>query len=110
MGMDLEPINPSDDAPFEITGNPRWGRYNWCGWNLLIRLLEEKGLDTSEFSGCNDGEVISDETCKKVANILEALTRPETVGETHSELDEPNRQWLESRIELWRTCGGYRQW
>lgn len=99
--MDLEPINPSKMAPTRSDGSPKWGRYNWAGWRWLVRLLNDKGLDTSEFSGCNDGEEISAETCEKVADILEA--------EIPNLEDEEEREWLKNHPLLWRTCGGYRQ-
>ena len=107
MGMDLKPINPSKDAPrypSDDKYSPNdviWGRYNWSGWSYICNLLNEWGVNTSEFSGMNDGEVISEETCKKVADAIEAHL---------DELDKEHREWLKDDIALWRTCGGYRQY
>lgn len=56
---------------------------------------------SSEFSGFNDGEVISEETCKTVADAIEQHL---------SELEEVDQRWLKPHIALWRTCGGYEQW
>jgi hypothetical protein len=101
MGMDLQPLNPSDDAPADEYGVIIWGRYNWAGWSWLVEHLEKWCVDCSEFSGTNDGEVISDATCKKVADAIEAHLQ---------ELDEEDREWLSSHVRMWRTCGGYAQW
>ena len=103
MGMDLKPINPSadapkypDDCPYEPRrGQARWGRYNWSGWGVLLDSLREWGVDTAEFAGSNDGDVISDETCKKVADAIEK----------HAPADH----WLRDDVIYWRTCGGYEQ-
>jgi hypothetical protein len=102
MGWDLRPINPSPDAPREPeTGEPVWGQYNISGWEWLNSHLVDWGVDTSEFSGFNGGDVISAETCLKVADAIE---------QNLVELDEEHREWIESHIVLWRTCGGYEQW
>jgi hypothetical protein len=45
--------------------------YNLAGWAWLIRWLNRWGVDTSEFSESNDGELISDPTCRAVADALE---------------------------------------
>jgi len=90
MGMDLVACNP--DA--------KDGRYNWAGWEYLFELLDGWDVDLSEFSGFNDGDLISEETCKKVADAIE---------EHLNELELDDRIWLEPHIELWRNCGGYEQ-
>lgn len=100
MGMDLEPVAPTAEAPKRQDGTPKWGRYNWSGWSWLMDLLEKWGVDTREFSGMNDGEVISEETCRQVADAIEKHL-PELDGEAQAVLKED--------IILWRTCGGYRQ-
>lgn len=101
MGMDLEPISPNAEAPryFE-TGDVIWGRYNWSGWSRQIDLLDQWGVDTSEFAGMNDGDVISQATCEAVADAIEAHLE---------ELSPEEASWLSPKIALWRTCGGYRQ-
>ena len=108
MGMDLTPINPSADAPVypmdyayaPFRGRLIEGRYNWSGWSFLQNLLNEQGVDLSEFSGYNDGEVISEATCLKVADAIEAALPT---------LSEREREWLTPHIQRWRTCGGYEQ-
>lgn len=100
MGMDLKPINPSPDAPSDDRG-VRWGRYNWSGWDWLQTWLREKGVDTSEFTGFNDGAPISDATCKTVAAVIEKHI---------DELDVEEQEWLRPHIQRWRTCGGYEQY
>lgn len=106
MGMDLKPIRPSKNAPRYpaddkyAPGQVIWGRYNIAGWGWIWDRLTEWGVDTSEFSGFNNGDKISAATCRKVADAIEQHL---------PELDERNRRWLEPHIALWRTCGGYRQ-
>lgn len=106
MGMDLEPIKPSADAPrypLDDKYDPNgiiWGGYNWAGWSEIIRLLNEWGVDISEFARMKDGDEISDNTCKAVANAIEQHL---------PKLSEQDRNWLQPHIALWRTCGGYRQ-
>ena len=102
MGMDLEPQAPTNEAPIcKYSNGVKWGRYNWAGWRWLLDYLDDKGLDLSEFAGSNDGDLISDETCKKVANLIE---------EGLPALDDEYREWLTPHVQLWRTCGGYRQY
>lgn len=106
MGMGLEPVNPTAEAPRHppdhkhCPNEPVWGRYNWTGWSWLWEHLAEWGIDTRDFSGSNDGELIPAEKCVEVANAIEAH-----IGE----LDEEHQAWLRPHIKLWRTCGGYRQ-
>lgn len=100
MGMDLKPIAPSPDAPEDEFG-VEWGRYNWTGWLWLHRALQNWGIDTTEFSGSNDGAVISDKTCKLVADEIERRL---------PELEGKYRDWLRPHVAKWRTCGGYEQW
>lgn len=99
--MDLEPINPSLDAPVYEDGSHRWGHYNWDRWRWLWSFLEPH-MDLSEFSGYNDGDEISDATCKQVANVIrEQAPKLE---------DEEDRAWILEHAKLWETCGGYRQY
>lgn len=100
MGMDLCPVAPSEDAPTDENSHI-WGRYNWNGWRWLVEHLNKWGVDTIEFSGFNDGDLISEETCKKVADAIEK--------NLHT-LDEEDQTWLKEDIILWRTCGGYYQY
>ena len=92
MGMDLCTADASGSHDL---------RYNWNGWSYLIDLLNSWGVDTSEFVGFNDGDLISEETCKKVAAALELHL---------DELSDKDRKWLEPHIEEWRNSGGFRQW
>ena len=114
MGMDLIPIAPSQEAPrypwndeFEFRrGKAIPGRYNWFGWGTLMDFLSDHGWDkddTSEFAGTNDGYVISDATCKKVADTIEKFKTDYTAPFVLV----PD---VDQEIQLWRTCGGYEQW
>lgn len=71
MGMDLEPIRPSKDAPKGDNGFYQWNRYNWTGWSWLVEKLDEWGVDISEFADMNDGDEISEATCRAVADAIE---------------------------------------
>jgi hypothetical protein len=123
MSMDLNPINPSDDAPRYPKDHPYGageiipGRYNWSGWGWLARHLDAWGIDTSQLAGTNDGDIIDDATCKRIGQALE---------DHYEELLEEGRQeayaagqvfdedhyssWLKEQPKLWKTCGGYEQW
>lgn len=101
MGMDLKPIRPSKKAPRDENGHPKWGRYNISGWSYIWDQLNRWGVDTSEFSGYNDGDKISAKTCRAVADAIEKHL---------PEMSERDRRWLEPHVILWRTCGGYRQY
>jgi len=104
MGMDLKPINPSLDAPRNENGEVIWGRYNWRGWGFLCDFLCKAGLNPDElgFSGLNDGHVITEENCKKVADAIEQ--------NLHTLEEDEDKEWLSEHIVRWRTCGGYEQW
>ncbi len=91
MGMDLTPIK---DKTKQL-------RYNCAGWVQLIKLLNKWGANTSEFSGSEDGSVISEATCIAVANAIESHL---------PELSNNHQEWLQPHIDLWRNCGGYKQW
>jgi len=101
MGMDLKPLNPSDNAPRDKDGEVTMGCYGWTGWTWLVDHLNEWGVDTAEFSGYNDGDEISAGTCALVADAIEAHL---------VELAEWERDWIKPHIDLWRTCGGYAQY
>jgi len=101
MGMDLKPVNPSDEAPRDDEGNVIWGRYNLSGWSYFRQLLEQWEVNTDELSDMNDGEVISEETCNDIADAIES-----NLDTMHPD----DREWLMPKIALWRTCGGYEQW
>jgi len=75
--------------------------YNWSGWEWLVEKLDEWGVDVSEFRFSNDGDLISKETCIKVAQAIE---------EHLDELDYEFQEWLEPHIFHWRECGGCRQY
>ena len=101
MGMDLITIEPMQDAPKDKNGRTIDGRYNITGWTLLWNLLIDWKVDTSEFSGYNDGEQICKETCLAVAKAIE--------DNLHT-LNKKDKDWLQPHIILWKTCGGYEQW
>jgi hypothetical protein len=75
--------------------------YNLAGWRGLFDLLGSWGVDTSEFRGCNDGDVISQATCQQVAEAIEQHL---------PELDPEDQDWLQPHIVFWRNSGGFEQW
>src|SRR5690242_19603192 len=90
MGMDLIPRNRIGYASYDC----------WA-WQFLCKKLMEWGVPTGEFSIYNEGEIISETTCKRVADAIE-----EHLGE----IGDEHRRWLEPDIEFWRSCGGITQW
>ena len=113
--------------------------FNWEGWRELVSKLEEWGVDTSEFCFHNSGKLISEETCKSVAAVIEQH-RDEYIQIKHERiesirlciepllpkdgtvnLDEAIRlaanlhpegveAAVDDEIERWRNCGGCEQW
>jgi hypothetical protein len=94
MGMDLHPVK---SEPFIQPSL----HYNWCGWRTLVKILNENGVDTSEFSGINDGELISIETCREVAIVIE---------DNRKRFEEIYKWNMDNDINFWRHCGGCYQY
>lgn len=103
MGMDLIG-NWRGTTPQEIKNKNEYGanlHYNWTGWGWLVNQLEEWGVNTEEFSGSNDGEVLSRKTCKTVAEAIEQ----------HIEkLPETDQYWLKNHIEVWKWTTRFKQY
>lgn len=93
MGMDLCAVNPPENVNPSIS-------YNWTGWKDLVGKLNRWGVNTAEFTFCNDGDIISAETCMEVADAIERH---------FDELSGYDQSWLGKDIQSWRICGGYRQ-
>lgn len=80
MGMDLVPISPTSDAPrypldsrYELLrGKLISPSYSISEWNLLLNRLDSWGVDVAGFSSFNDGDRISAEICRAVADAIEA--------------------------------------
>lgn len=60
MGIDLSPLQGAESLHF-----------NWSGWRFVVDFADKHGIDTSEFAGSNDGEVLPDETCRALADQIE---------------------------------------
>ncbi len=110
MGMDLKPQRPSKDAPRREDGTIRWEKYSIGGWAALYHFLNAHGVDTSEMSGYNDGDRIKAATCRTIADTIEANFDEylDKFGVTDKDLKGIESCKLD--IQLWRTCGGYRQY
>jgi len=66
MGMDL--VGVGNESLHQ--------HYNWTGWSVLLGVLDQIGADTSEFSGSNDGEIVSEDAALACAELLhDALDR-----------------------------------
>ena len=103
MGMDLKPVRPTKAAPRDENGEPVWGYYNWTGWTILGNQLIEWGHSdlVNYMSGWNDGEVIPSKICKQIGKaIKEHLDEEE---------DDDWREFQRTKVTLWETCGGYKQ-
>ena len=75
--------------------------YNLDDWGWLRGQLRVWGVDTAQFSDCNDGERIPAKVCRQVADALAAHL---------DEIDGEEREWWQPQIQIWRTGGGFRQW
>lgn len=75
--------------------------YNWNGWRWLVERLESWGVDVCEMKFTNDGDPISAETCRAVADAIDLH---------FDELDSEERNWLGPHIWQWRSCKGCEQW
>ncbi len=75
--------------------------YNWSSWYWLRERLDAWGVNTSELSNMNDGDRISGETCRAIAETIELHLK---------ELDVEDRDWIAPHIEIWRRCKGCRQY
>ena len=90
MGMDLiTRINVPSIRPTK--------HYTNSGWRKLVGFLEKHGVDTSEFSEFNDGELISGRTCRAVATVIE---------ENSKELEDLFDEGVDEDITFWSNCGG----
>ena len=45
-------------------------RFNAFGWGTFLDFLQDLGCDLSEFSGSNDGDLVSADTCADIATRL----------------------------------------
>lgn len=90
MGMDLSPKVEGHDLHF-----------NWNGWSEFTILLERWGVNTDEFVHHNDGDPISNETCKRIADELERHL---------PSMNERDQRWLRPMVNAFRNCGGMEQW
>lgn len=66
MGMDLFSVRKNGD-------DSEYYRFNWTGWTVLCDFLESIGCDLHEFSGTNDGEIVSASSCTSIADKIEEL-------------------------------------
>ena len=116
MGMDL--IGKNEDMHF-----------NWTGWRILCDLLYQLECDTSEMAGSNDGDTISEETCKVWAKAIKTGLKDKIfkskkrkdelyyggfykyiVVDSTGRLNKDDREWLENVADFFDTCGGVEQW
>ena len=100
MGIDLVPIAPTAEMP-QYKGKPASLHYNWSGWRYITNFLDKYNELTGEFAGSNDGDAISAETCRRVADCIEKHV---------NELPPEDKEWLTKHIPYWRHCGGFNQW
>lgn len=110
MGMDLKPVRPTKDAPLRADGKVKWGRYSAGGWHKLWHFINARGVDSSEFSGFNDGARIKAATCRQVADIIETYFDAYLLDQGGTLENELDVEVCKLDIRLWRTCGGYRQY
>jgi len=94
MGYDLTPINdPKTVAPMPYPSGPiknSNGRYNSMGWSILHKMVGH----AVQLPTYNDGDIIVNDDCRKIAAIL----------------DESNDPFWQGHANWWRSCGGCRVW
>jgi hypothetical protein len=110
MGMDLIPKNNQ----VEPAG------FNVCGWQTLIRFLQENNCDTSALSRFNDGEYIPASVCHAIADCIEQHMdsfvfelEPDVAYEpdaTVESVTQDSRDYFKRTIPFWRNCKGCYQW
>lgn len=66
MGMDLYSKRIPEGKKQRL-----YYRFNWTSWNNVCQFLEDLGCDISEFTGSNDGEVVSPNSCLSIANTVQ---------------------------------------
>ena len=66
--------------------------YNPASWEVLIRFLNDCGIEMDEFKKVHQGYPISAETCFRVANTIE-FHWDELTG---------TRVWLRDHVREWR--------
>jgi hypothetical protein len=116
MGMDLIPNNRGIASI----------SYNLSAWRTLRTFLDEHDALTDEFSTFNDGDLIKEETCKRVADVMEdhfgilawEFSRDDKDEEVPEQVVLYLRhlrdtcdveELLREHIKFWRDCGGCRQ-
>lgn len=96
MGYDLKPIKPTDNFPQDEDG-AEWKRYGFMTWihlDLFIREFKLRPLPQT-----NDGYLITEKKCKKIANIL---------CNNKQKLEDLGMDWLQDDADWWDNCGGCR--
>jgi hypothetical protein len=77
---------------------------NWAGHSYMYSLLSQLGADLTEWSDFNDGEYISERTCKEWAALLKRnMSRL-------SELSEDKEKWILDFASFLDQCGGCNQY
>ena len=66
--------------------------YSPASWEVLIRFLQDCGIETVEFTKVHEGYPISAETCFRVANTID-FHWDELVG---------TKAWLRDHAREWR--------
>lgn len=67
MGMDLVPLSVKDESDDE---NMHF-HANWSGWSAIASMLDSLGVDMTNFSGSNDGDVVEQETAESWGRAVE---------------------------------------
>lgn len=100
---------------------------NWTGWSLLRGVLIDLYCDISEMKQGNDGDLISEKTCKAWAEAINKalengrvstakIPDPTYVGGFRSEIwidrigGEPGNSWLKAVADFLGSCHGCLQY
>jgi hypothetical protein len=66
--------------------------YNWAAWDAMVKKVAEWGVDTAPMRFTNDGDLIPPDTCRQVADAIEA----------HADVAP---RWMLEDVPAWRQCG-----
>lgn len=96
--MDLKPINPGIKYPISLDpedGTPDTLHYNMSAWRKILELMQFMDIKIKSGWNFNDGAIIPEDVCLKMAKAIEAVSKLESFW------------WLYRDEILWEHSGGF---